>query len=152
MATVSIGNKTFDANVIKIRPGQELAAQQTAAHDGQDNTFFKLGSDTYVASGLGTYVQGLKNGDDVTFDGKRGTVVASNNEQDTKADLWATGGITAVVTALAVGGAIVAGGPLAWVLAPAVGLFAGGIGGGFTWRVFDNRRKAKENLLAQYGA
>lgn len=152
MATVSIGNKTFDATVIKIRPGQELAAEQAAEHDGQDNTFFQLGGDTYVASGLGTHVQGLKNGAAVTFDGKRGTVVASNDEQDTKADLWAAGGITAVVTALAVGGAIAAGGPLAWVLAPAMGIFAGGIGGGFTWRVFENRRKAKENLLAKFGA
>ena len=152
MSNVTIGSKIIDATVMKIRSGQELAAREAAEHDGQDNTFFQIGGDTYVASGFGTHVHGLKNGTDVTFDGRRGAVVSSNNEQDTKADLWITGGLTAVVTAMAVGGAIVSGGTLAPILAPIVGLFTAGIGGGFTWQVFSNRRKAKENVLAKFGA
>ena len=151
MSNVTIGSKTIEATVLKIRRGEELAARETAEKDGMDNTFFKLGEDTYVASGPGTHVHGLKNGTEVTFNGKKGTVLSSNNEQDTKMDLLVTGGLTALVTAAAVGGAIAGGGFLAPILAPILGLFTLGIGGGFTWEVVSNRKKAKENLIAKHG-
>lgn len=151
MSQVTIGSKTIDASVIKIRRGEELRARETAEHDGMDNTFFQLGEDTYVASGLATHIHGLKNGTEVTFKGKKGTVLSSNNEQDAKSDLWVTGGLTAVVTAMAVGGAIAGGGALAFVLAPVLGLFTLGIGGSFTYEVYRNRRTAEQNLIAKHG-
>ncbi|MFN3431787.1 MAG: hypothetical protein ACK46X_17770 [Candidatus Sericytochromatia bacterium] len=151
MSQVTIGSKTLDASVIKIRRGEELLARETAQRDGMDNTFFQLGEDTFVASGLATHIHGLKNGTDVTFNGKKGTVISSNNEQDAQSDLWVTGGITAAVTAMAVGGAIVGGGALAFILAPVLGLFTLGIGGSFTYEVYRNRQTAKENLIAKHG-
>lgn len=148
---VIIGSKPIEASVLKIRRGEELNARETAQRDGMDNTFFQVGQDTYVASGLGTHIHGLKNGTEVRFNGLKGAVVSSNNEQDTRGDLIATGVTTALVTAATVGGAIVSGGFLAPILAPAFGLFTLGIGGGFFWSVLQNRKRAQENLLAKHG-
>ena len=151
MSQVTIGGKMIEAGVIKIRRGEELRARETAQHDGMDNTFFQIGEDTYVASGLATHIHGLENGTGVVFNGRKGTVLSSNNEQDGKSDLAVTGGLTAVVTAMVVGGAIAGGGFLAPILAPIMGLFTLGIGGGFTYEVYHNRKTAKQNLIAQHG-
>jgi hypothetical protein len=153
MSNLTIGNKPVDAAVLKIRRGQELAAREAAEKDGQDNVFFRLGEDTYVASGFGIHLHDEKNRQDVdvTYKGLKGKVASSNNEQDTKGDLIATGVITGLVTAATVGGAIAGGGALAFILAPVLGLFTLGIGGGFFFEVLNNRKKAKENLLAKYG-
>lgn len=153
MSNVTIGTKQVDATVLKIRRGEELAAREAAESDGQDNVFFKMGEDTYVASGYGIHIHDEKNRQaiDVSYKGLKGKVASSNNEQDTKGDLIATGVITGLVTAATVGGAIAGGGALAFILAPVLGLFTLGIGGGFFFEALNNRKKAKENLLAKYG-
>ena len=156
MSAVTILNKTVDATVIKLRRGEELAAMKTAKTDGQDNAFFKIGADTYVASGLGIHVHELGDihGDEVapvTFQGRKGTLVHANNEQDDKESLWFAGIASGVLTAIMVGGGIAGGGGFLFVLAPVMSLVTLGAGGLYINTILSNRAKAKENRMASHG-
>ena len=156
MSTVTILNHAVDAKVVKIRRGEELEAIKTARSDGQDNAFFKIGADTYVASGLGIHVHALGEMDDdetvpVTYQGRQGTLLFANNEQDDKGSLWFAGVGAGVLTAITTAGGLAGGGGFAFVLAPVLGLVILGSAGLYIHHVLANRAKARENAIGKHG-
>lgn len=156
MSAVTILDKTVEASVIKVRRGEELEALRTARSDGQDNAVFKIGADTYVASGLGIHVHALgelKADVDVPveFQGRKGTLIHADNEQDDKGSMWFAGAASGLITAVAVGGGLAGGGGFLFVLAPVLSLLALGAGGLYIKHIHDNRAKAGENRVARHG-
>lgn len=151
MSTLTVGNKTIEASVIKLRKGEELKARETAQSDGQDNMFFEIGNDTYVASGLGIHVHDPKQRTHVTFNGQRGEIISANNEQDDKGSMWftaITGGLGTLVSLA--GGAAMGGG--SGLVLGAFGLFGvAALGGSYFWHLWANRQKAEQNLIAKHG-
>lgn len=76
MSQLSINNRTLTpARVTALRPGQELSAVGALKGNGADDVLFKVGNDTYLASGRGLALRGVKTGDTVKIDGKVGQVV-----------------------------------------------------------------------------
>jgi hypothetical protein len=74
------GRPTQANTLIKIKRGQEEAAIAAARSNGLDDVFFKLGDDTYVASSTSLKLGGTKAGSAVYVNGKKGTVVAVDNQ------------------------------------------------------------------------
>ena len=87
MSTLNVNNQTLNAqSVLKIRQGQELAARETAKKDGADNVFFKVGNDTYVASGKGFNLKDVQPGAKFEFNGKQAQVVSIDSEVNSAKD------------------------------------------------------------------
>lgn len=125
-------------SVVRVRPGQELAAAQTAKKNGADDVFFTIGQDTFVASGRGMALKGLKTGSAITHEGRQGTVTMIDNQVNTAGEgalkvlkpiTIAAGGATAAGAAGGsfLGGLASAGGAGAAVGAAVVGIYAAGV-------------------------
>ena len=120
-----------DASIYKLRKGQEAAAIKAAEKDGADNVFFRMGQDTFVASGNGMKLKGIEPGALVVHQGGVGTVIAVDNEINSALEgvkrvgskgaatgaailtgtaaavsLWGTGGIASLMAPLATGSAL----------------------------------------------
>jgi hypothetical protein len=139
-------NPLAGAAIHRIRPGQEVAALETAKKNGADDLFFTVGKDTFVATGRGLPLKGVKPGDAITHEGRQGIVTAIDNQVNTakegalavlKPSGLAAGGATAAGTLVGkgLGGFFGASGAGAAVGAITVGVYAGiaaglAVGGG----------------------
>lgn len=74
------GRVTQAHDIVRLKHGQEQAAIAAAKANGCDDVFFKLGEDTYVASAASMALGGTKVGSAVYLDGKKGQVVAIDNQ------------------------------------------------------------------------
>lgn len=84
MSDVIVNNHAIQPKaLVRIKPGQEQAAIAAAKKNGLDDAFFKVGNDTFVASGEGLALRGAKAGDTVFLDGKRGQLVATDRQLNT---------------------------------------------------------------------
>ena len=77
-------------SLVKLQPGTENQAMAAAKKDGADNVFFKMGKDTFVASGRGMERFGrASKGDAVQLVGEqgvygeRGTVIGADYQRNT---------------------------------------------------------------------
>ncbi len=103
------GRVTQPHDVLRLKRGQEQAAIAAARSNGADDVFFKLGDDTFVASAASMKLTGTKAGGVVYLDGKKGQVVAVDNQLNSLSegllhpagDVVAVGGIVyGVATAI----------------------------------------------------
>jgi hypothetical protein len=82
LATLNVTNKSSIhlPEPMKLRPGTEKAAAETARTDGADNVFIQAGRDTFVSSARSLDLRDLKVGDAVTLDGRPGRVTMVDDE------------------------------------------------------------------------
>jgi hypothetical protein len=66
--------------VAAIPAGNEAAALRAIQKNGADDVVFKLGNDTFVASGRGLALKNVKPNDEVTFEGRTGRVLSVDTE------------------------------------------------------------------------
>jgi hypothetical protein len=101
VANLTVQGRSLSGGHVKtVKPGDEAATLRAIQKNGADDVVFKLGNDTYVASGRGLALKGLRPDDAVNFDGRTGKVMTVNQELNSfKEGLLAWPG-------LAVGGAL----------------------------------------------
>jgi hypothetical protein len=84
MSQLSINNRQLSpARVTALKPGQELSAVAAVKGNGADDVIFKVGNDTYLASGRGLALRGVKAGDPIKLDGQVGQVVTVDRQLNT---------------------------------------------------------------------
>ncbi|MBO9541926.1 hypothetical protein J7643_15165 [bacterium] len=87
MDKLNAGNRQLEASrVYKIRPGQELPAKAAAEKSGADDVFFRMGGDTFAATGRGMNLKGLKEGDTIEYKGQKGVIVSVDDRMNSAMD------------------------------------------------------------------
>lgn len=157
MSDVIVNNQAIlPKTLIKIKSGQEQNAIAAAKKNGLDDVFFKVGNDTFVASGTGLPLRGAKPGATVYLDGKKGQVVATDRQLNTFAEGFKNpAGAAVAVAGLAYGAFTFATSLGVWKGLGAVYAVAGLVGGAVvnafpaTFAAF---RKKDENALKPFEA
>lgn len=81
MANLTVQGRSLPVGHVKtVKPGDEAATLRAIQKNGADDVVFKLGNDTYVASGRGLALKGIRPDDAVSFDGRTGKVLSVNQE------------------------------------------------------------------------
>ncbi len=75
MSDLTVANRRLTASVVKLPQGLDAAAAQAIAKNGADDVVIRIGADTFVASGRGLALGGVKAGTAATIDGRAGQVV-----------------------------------------------------------------------------
>jgi hypothetical protein len=102
MSEINVNGRSIHAPFFnKVKQGKEEQAKQISKKDGLDDVFLKIGNDTFVASGKGLDVKGIKAGDPVKVDGREGTVVSVDNKINSAKE-----GALAMLAPTAVSGAV----------------------------------------------
>lgn len=101
MPLPTIKNHPMPVTVQRVRAGQEAAATTAAKKNGMDDLIFKVGNDTFVATGRGLAFAGLKEGGTVQTSAGAGRVVKIDNQVNTGWDAvkqagWIAGGVEVV--------------------------------------------------------
>ncbi|MBM3266438.1 MAG: hypothetical protein FJZ01_02215 [Candidatus Sericytochromatia bacterium] len=80
------GRSLAPASIVKIQAGREPGAYEAARRNGLDDVFFRIGQDTYVASGRGLSPEGARVGANVQFGDRQGQVVRVDQEVNTASE------------------------------------------------------------------
>ena len=99
MSEITVGNRALEATVVKLRQGSEKKALEVMSRDGVNNVAFKIGSDTYVASGHDLEVKGIAEWATVRHAGADGHVVKVN-EEVLKPGFWKRWGLAGAAVGL----------------------------------------------------
>jgi hypothetical protein len=83
MSDLTIANRRLTATVAKLPQGLDGAAVTAIAKNGADDVVVRVGSDTFVASGRGLNLDGVKPGAPVTLDGRAGQVLQVDRQLNT---------------------------------------------------------------------
>ena len=162
MESIKVGARTVQVDVVKIRAGSEDAALRAMARDGVDNVAFKVGADTFVASGRDLDLKGLATWQTVERAGSTGHVLKLDREAFGAARVLRWSGISAAIgaitfpAAMAFFSAFVSEVPSLLSLGVGAGvgaLVTGAVGLG--WMAFKgwwNGRQAKHDKLAPFVA
>ena len=81
MANLTVQGRALPVRqVAAIRPGDEAASLRALQKNGADDVVFKVGADTYVASGRGLALKHVRPNDEVSLDGRKGRVLSVDQE------------------------------------------------------------------------
>ena len=162
MAELRIGTRIVDATVVKLRAGSEGKALSAMTRDGVNNVAFKVGDDTYVASGKTLDLQDVKAWGAIRYGGEAGHVLKVDGEVLKPGFLkrWTLAGVGVGAVGMPVTGAIL--GSLFGAM-PALwefGLFAGvgalvfgGVAAGWAGlTAWWNGKQAQRDVLGKYAA
>ena len=162
MSNIKInGQDRPDVQIVKLQQGKvkEAIENLNSADQGADDVVFQVGGDSFVATGrdlfAGKPTAGKPftdvTGIDVAYQGKKGKVLAWDNQANNGQECmkWAGGmGLLAAVAPIGISTALGAG-----ITIPAVGI--GLLLGGAVWGaayLYGAHRKFDPSLTAQYGA
>jgi hypothetical protein len=161
MSNIKInGQDHNDLQIVKLKQDKvkDALANLNSAEQGADDVMFKVGSDTFVATGRNLFPGKLAAAEpstdttdiSVTYQGKAAKVLAWDNQANNGKEClkWGSGiGILAAVAPLGIGAALGTGITLPLI---AIGAVLGGAICGAAY-LYGAHRKMDPKLLAQYG-
>ena len=127
MSDLTVGNRRLPVAVTKLPQGLDAAAAQQIAKNGADDVVVRVGADTFVASGRGVNMKGLKPGAEVKVGGQVGQVIQVDKQLNSFGDgmlAWPGLAVGGVGAAWGIGGFIQ--GLLAGANMAGIGLFIAG--------------------------
>ncbi|MBM3266440.1 MAG: hypothetical protein FJZ01_02225 [Candidatus Sericytochromatia bacterium] len=161
MSTITIAGTTLQpTRLVKLDPANDLPARDLAKGNGADDLFIKVGGDTYVATGRGLPLSGVKKGTAVKVGERYGVVTAVDAQLNSAGEgarigLWTAAGTFVVSFPLILFISLLGSPallPLGAVIATSLVLTAlGGLLGGAAGALFGAKRPVDTDTFEQLG-